>query len=411
MLELDTVIFGGGAAGLWTFDALRQHGVSALLLEAHELGRGQTIASQGIIHGGLKYSLSGLLNPSVRSIRDMPDRWRRSLAGETTPNLTQTRLRAEYCHLWDTGSLSGRLGMLGAKTGLRVKPVTVESHARPEALAPCPGTVARLDEQVVDPISFLADLSGQHRQHILRVDAAGGVEFTHGDDGGVCLIRLLNPTTGEPLDLAPRNVVLTAGEGNESLREMLRLKTNAMQRRPLHMIMARGPLPPLNAHCVQGTTTRLTITTAVDVIGRTVWQIGGQIAEDGVERSVNEQIQCAQREFDILLPHIDRSAVEWTTYRVDRAEAAASGSRPEDISVMREHNVYTAWPTKLALVPKLADEIVRSLHEVIEEHPKRSTENAEHFLDLLQRWPKPNIALPPWEQETQWFHDDSAQPN
>src|SRR5215510_15615387 len=111
-LSLDVVIFGGGAAGLWLLDELARAGFAALLLEAHELGSGQTIASQGIIHGGLKYTLSGLLTPSARAISQMPTIWRRCLAGEAKPDLSYTRLRAEYCHLWRTTSLRSRLAMI-----------------------------------------------------------------------------------------------------------------------------------------------------------------------------------------------------------------------------------------------------------------------------------------------------------
>ena len=70
-MQVDTLIFGGGAAGLWLLDELTRQGSSAVLLEAAKLGQGQTIASQGIIHGGLKYTLQGLLTPSAAAIRDM----------------------------------------------------------------------------------------------------------------------------------------------------------------------------------------------------------------------------------------------------------------------------------------------------------------------------------------------------
>ena len=82
----DLVIFGGGAAGLWLLDEAVRRGLDALLLEAHELGSGQTVASQGIIHGGLKYTLSGLLTPSAKAIAEMPVIWRRCLAGEQEPD-------------------------------------------------------------------------------------------------------------------------------------------------------------------------------------------------------------------------------------------------------------------------------------------------------------------------------------
>lgn len=80
-LRLDVVIFGGGGAGLWLLDELARRGHQTLLLEAHELGGGQTVNSQGIIHGGFKYSLDGLLSASARATRAMPDLWRRCLAG------------------------------------------------------------------------------------------------------------------------------------------------------------------------------------------------------------------------------------------------------------------------------------------------------------------------------------------
>ena len=144
-MVLDTVIFGGGAAGLWLLDELSRRGIFTLLLEAGELGGGQTIASQGIIHGGLKYTLQGLLTGSAANIRDMPSTWRDCLAGRRAPELTKTRVRAEYCHLWRTDSLSSRLGMIGAKMGLRVAPQNLETGSRPAVLAHCPGQVARLD--------------------------------------------------------------------------------------------------------------------------------------------------------------------------------------------------------------------------------------------------------------------------
>ena len=53
-MQLDVLIFGGGAAGLWCLDRFRRAGYHAILLEAKALGRGQTIQAQGIIHGGGK---------------------------------------------------------------------------------------------------------------------------------------------------------------------------------------------------------------------------------------------------------------------------------------------------------------------------------------------------------------------
>ena len=90
-MRLDALIFGGGAAGLWLLDRLSRDGYHVLLLEANSLGAGQTVASQGILHGDLKYAFSGLLSKSAKTIREMPSIWRDSLLGRATPNLSKTR--------------------------------------------------------------------------------------------------------------------------------------------------------------------------------------------------------------------------------------------------------------------------------------------------------------------------------
>ena len=60
-LPIDTLIFGAGVAGLWLLDELLRAGRDAWLIESRALGAGQTVASQGIIHGGLKYTLAGAM--------------------------------------------------------------------------------------------------------------------------------------------------------------------------------------------------------------------------------------------------------------------------------------------------------------------------------------------------------------
>ena len=61
MQKIDIAILGGGIAGLWLLNLLVSRGYSVVLLEKEALGAGQTIASQGMIHGGVKYALQGLL--------------------------------------------------------------------------------------------------------------------------------------------------------------------------------------------------------------------------------------------------------------------------------------------------------------------------------------------------------------
>ena len=281
-MRLDSLIFGGGAAGLWLLDRLSRDGHHVLLLEAHALGAGQTVASQGIIHGGLKYTLAGLLTNSAKNIREMPIVWRDALLGSGTPNLANTHLRSGCCYLWQTDSIASRAGMIGARYGLQVKPETISHTERPPALNRVYGTVARLPEQVIAPRSFIQDLATQYRDRILQIDAKTGLEFELESPGEVSAVRLTSPTDQSKLVVRPRQVIFTAGAGDAQLRKLAGLSADVMQRRPLHMVLVRGNLPELNGHCLDGAKTRVTITSERDDAGRMVWQIGGQIAEDGV---------------------------------------------------------------------------------------------------------------------------------
>lgn len=398
-MQLDAVIFGGGVAGLWLLDELTRRGRSALLLETDALGSGQTIASQGIIHGGLKYTLQGLLTRSARSIRDMPALWSDCLTGRREPHLTATRVRSEYCYLWRTDSVASRLGMIGAKVGLRTASKSLSTDECPDVLKNCPGSVSRLNEQVISPCSFLNDLAGRHCDRILKIEPMtedeGGPVFEQDDTGRVTLLRLRDPNSGAEIELQPAAVVLTAGAGNALLRRRLGLNEQAMQRRPLHMVLCRGELPVLNGHCIDGAKTRVTITSDVDNAGRVVWQIGGQLSEDGVTMDEPELLAHAKREIEAVIPGVDLSGVAWSTYRVDRAERAMpQGKRPETIQILEDANILTAWPTKLVLAPVLA--------ETLCERIGRCNHDGHPPLE----WSRPAVAEPPWETERAWYSID-----
>ncbi len=439
-MDMDVVIFGGGAAGLWLLDELARRGQTVVLLEANALGTGQTVAAQGIIHGGLKYTLQGIITKSATSIREMPAIWRDCLDGLREPNLSGVRRRSDSCFLWRTDSLTSRLGLLGARFGLRVAPQTVAADERPELLRGCPGTVARLPEQVISAVSFIEELAKRNRDRLLKVEREH-VDFRVHGPGHVSTIRLransadeslethqpdasaraprLGPSLARPagvnsdIELHPRCVVFTAGAGNGALRWSVGLSDEAMQRRPLHMVMLRGLLPQFQGHCVDGAKTRVTITSDVDSAGRTVWQVGGQLAEDGVALDDVSLLKIARDELLTVLPRIDLSSVEWSTYRVDRAEGRKlGGKRPETVQICREGNCLTAWPTKLALVPQLVAELCEALVPPLAPPSEGGEITADVAgktadADAFRAWPRPDVALPPWETAARWLSDDA----
>jgi len=395
-IRVDTIILGGGAAGLWTLDECMRRSHQALLIEASRLGDGQTICAQGIIHGGVKYALDGVFRRAALAISRMPDLWRECLAGSRQPDLRGTKVRSPHCHLWRTQSLRARAGMLGAKLGLRTRPEAIARDQRPPILADCPGTVLRLAEPVIDPATLLADLASRHPRRIIGGSETLRIELGR-DAAGDILVRLSDierSAASFHASIHAQQLVLAAGAGNEELARRMGLRKVRMQRRPLHMVMLRGNLPELYGHCVDAAATRVTITSARDSQDRVVWQLGGQLAERGVRMDRSDLLAFAAEELKSILPTLDLKGVEGATYRIDRAEPATrGGTRPDDVFVKRSGNVIVAWPTKLALAPRLAERVAELLEDP-----------ASPSLDLtsLSEAPRPQVALPPWIQEKSW---------
>ncbi|MFH1109043.1 MAG: FAD-dependent oxidoreductase [Planctomycetota bacterium] len=394
-LKLDALIFGGGAAGLWLLDELHRRSFRAALIEKNALGAGQTITSQGILHGGLKYALAGLLSGSAKAVGEMTDLWRQCLDGLTQPDLRGVRILSPSCYLWRTESLASVVGLVGARLGLRTPVAKVAPAERPKPLAACPGEVLRVDEQVIDVGSLLAELAGRHAARILKIGDANDITLTVSKPGHVDAVELRRTDTNDVVRLEPGVVIFTAGEGNEELRRRVGLATAAMQLRPLHMVMVRGSLPQLFGHCVDGNKTRVTITTAIDSRGRTVWHIGGKLAEKGVDLSPTELIRFARHELPSVLPAVDLKNTEWAVYRINRAEGRdPRGQRPEGPVWRREGSVITAWPTKLVLAPRLAELIADAL--------VCPSPGGDHETPLPPDWPRPQVAQPPWEVIDEW---------
>jgi glycerol-3-phosphate dehydrogenase len=392
--RVDMAIFGGGIAGLWLLARLRNAGYSALLFETRALGGVQTIASQGIIHGGAKYALTGNLSDSAKAIGDMPRIWRDCLAGSGELDLSAVRLLSEHQYLWSTENIVSRVAGFFASKAMRSRMTPVPVSERPPIFqsSAFSGKLYQLEEPVLDTGSLVAALAEQYGEYCYRIEGES-IELTEGEAGAPSTLVL-----DGKIELQARRLILAAGAGNERLLAQLGRSGPEMQRRPLHMVMVRGGLPELYAHCLGGgTTPRITITSyPAPEPGERVWYIGGQLAESGVQRNEQEQIGAAQRELAELLPWVDLSALRWAGLRVDRAEPKSPGGRrPDSCYLQSERGVITVWPTKLAFAPRLAQELLSRIgaEGVIPREP-----GAVQLLDL-ERVP---LARYPWEEAACW---------
>lgn len=160
-LSTDVLIVGGGIAGLWLNARLRRQGFATLLVDNARLGGGQSVKSQGIIHGGAKYALHGALTGASEAIADMPRRWREALAGTGELDLSGVRLLSDAHYLWSPGSLAGNITSFFASKAVRGRVDQVTGEQLPPALQhpKFKGKVYRLAELVLDVPSLISRLS------------------------------------------------------------------------------------------------------------------------------------------------------------------------------------------------------------------------------------------------------------
>lgn len=388
-MNVDVLIVGGGIAGLWLLAELRAAGVNALLA-TDELGKGQTIASQGIIHGGTKYALTGKLTGATLAIGDMPRIWRSALNGEGAVDLKRVNILTESQLLWTSSGIGSRLTGFFASKAMKSRMEAVPNHAYPELFQTDAfhGGLYRLDEPVLDVPSLLIALREQLAEALMQVDVARSRLRLR--DGKYYYEAVL--PDGTVVDVMAQQIVLTAGAGNEALLASTAI-SQRMQRRPLQMVMMRGDMPMVYAHALgMSDKPRATITSHKDSQGKTVWYIGGQPAEQGVGKPPSEVIAATRHELTELLPWVDFSDAEWATWDVDRAEMVQSdGGRPDQPGVTQVENVIVAWPTKLAFAPMLARQLLESF-----------TSPARGEGGKREKWgfPLPPVATPIWDQVT-----------
>lgn len=368
--EYDTVILGGGVAALWTANVLKNAGQSVLVLTNGPLGEGQSLAAQGVIHGGLKYAVGGMLTDSSEALAAMPGRWLAAMRGEGPVDLSRARLLCDHQLMWSLPSVVSQVVSFFGSKALRGRSAAIAREDYPAVFDTdlYKGKLFRIDEPVVDPASIIRELARGVAAETYLVEW-GKNAVLESEDSQISEI-VLREDTGNAVRVTASHYLLAAGAGNGALLSEIGISSPAMQLRPLHqLIIRKRGLPDFFSVCVgTGPKPPLVSTTHVDREGRTVWYIGGDIAEqDGVARSEAEQITAGKALFAKLMPWIDLSDAEWFTWRGNRAEPlTGTGDRPAGAYCERIGNVLVAWPTKLALAPNLADQVLRESGEIAE---------------------------------------------
>lgn len=406
----DIVVFGGGIAGLWLLNRLRDEGYNAILLEADGLGAAQTLASQGIIHGGLKYALGGSVTDAANTIAALPARWRACFDGTGEIDLSSCEVLSERYYMWSSASYRSKIKAFFGSKSLqgRVQALSRDEFPPFFAEATVEGSLYALPDFAVDTPSLLSVLRARYEASIFKVDPRD-IRFTR-DASGCAQSVTLRAGTGvgdavresenNTVSIEAQRMIFCAGKGNQALIDAAGMRKPASQLRPLNMVwVKKAGLGSVFAHCIGedfSLTPKLTVTTHLADDGMPVWYLGGEIAESGVGVPDDELIERAKRLIADLFPWVDLSGAQWGCFAIDRAEAKmADGSRPDGALFIAEDGYIAAWPTKLTLAPALADSVLAELAGSV---TKRSGDGAPTLDALAQILPKATLAKAHWDR-------------
>jgi glycine/D-amino acid oxidase-like deaminating enzyme len=342
--DYDIIVCGGGIAGLWLANTLMRAGYDVILIEKDRLGAGQTLASQGMIHGGQKYVLTGALSSHAQAISSMPERWEACLSGSGEIDLTAVETLSATQVMWPAGSVLSSAAVFAAAKLVNAKTTQLEREQWPVALKQGAGPVYSLPEKVLDMRSLVEVLARNLAGRVLQ--------------GEITAVQPDGSISVSGHDLRAQRVVFTAGAGNELALKLLRSDGSRTQRRPLRQIMVR-PLPDaLFGHGIVGSPQPRVTVTSHRCQGGYVWYLGGGVAEKGASMDEAAALRFAMEELQAIFPGFDWPAKEWASWHGDRAEPLdTAGELPAGPAVHECGRVLLAWPVKLTFAPALADRV------------------------------------------------------
>ncbi len=348
----DIVIFGAGIAGLWAFNRLKSMGYDVILLEVAAIGGGQTIASQGIIHSGLKFSIAGKVNNLAKSISKMPERWRACLNGAGELNLSTAKINATSQQMLIPKGFMGDLtNIITRKTlGDSVRNMPKNEWSEDIKNSGFNGSIVNMGELVLDVPSLIRSLADPYKNCIRKITQEQASEpFKFLKDNNITAKRII--FTG-----AASNHKIAAKNNHDS-----GLKTQA---RPLLQGMMRNAPFPLYAHLIGKTDKPVaSITTHKMSDGTLIWYLGGGVAERKADSDPTQVYSATQKAFKLYMPAIDFSDNKWAVLSIFRIEGKSNTDSwmPDTPTIHRAGDALYCWPTKLTFAPMLSDMILEDL--------------------------------------------------
>ena len=377
--RIDVAIIGGGIAGTWLLRLLSQKGYNAILLEQNELGCGQTLASQGMVHGGLKYALTGLLSNESEAIAEMPFRWRDCLFSKRGEiDLRGTKILSNNYYMYSESKI-GKLASFFASKALRGRIEKVAQEDKPKVFEQFKGLLYKLNDLVLNTESLLGELLSGLEHRAFKLECSGKT------------VKKIDK--GYQLNLSDTKIetdtlISCSGNGTQSLLETLNISEFKIQNRPLKQILVDAPQDlDMFAHCLtnlNSTEPRITITTHQKK-DRKIWYIGGQLATEGAHLSDEALIEKAKIELKQCVSWLKPQEDSLRILAIDRVEPHTKNQRkPDEAFAERTQDFIQCFPTKLTLTPNLGDKIMPLL-----DRPKhKGRVNSTHA--------RASVGVPPW---------------
>ena len=245
--EYDIIIIGAGIAGLWAFHELCQRGFKVILLEKNVVGGTQSLASQGMIHGGQRYALEGKLNKHSQSISNMPSIWESALEGKISPDLSQAKVLSQKQYMWSPGGLTSNVTSFFASKAMNSRVDGLKKDSWPKVFQDHPkfkGKIYELDEVVLDIPSVSKVISEPFADRIIKIDQ---LKYNFDQEE----LTSINFTQGEKeFSVSAKKYLFTAGLGNEEIADRLWPEQKMTQRRPLKQVLVKDIDYTLYGHCI-----------------------------------------------------------------------------------------------------------------------------------------------------------------
>lgn len=372
-VDLDVLVVGGGAQGLWLLNDLSKYGYRAVLVEREALGGGQTCHSHALIHRGHYYDdidMMIVLNAAAHFWESFV--WRKGVSKLNTakalagfgPGTAVER----HTYFWRTAGLTFR-----------------DCTEVPDVLEG--GQVTHLfetEEFSLDARRVVEALAAEVDNSIYKVNESdSALQF---ERNGRTITSVTAELEGETVELKPRFVVLAAGVGNFQLLERLGaehsdlpVRAPVQAQRKNHMLVVRGPgLPQLTAvFPIRGGLQGVFICSRPDPVhGGHLWLVADHNSTPHAWSSNGDR------------PADARVSREWVARILVSLKATAPGVLGSDLTSQLElcaytgltsernfgvgqhmtdcyidplgfDNLLTIWPTKLTLTPFASNVAVR----------------------------------------------------